>query len=29
LAAGETIRQSHVELAVQLVVRDSTAAPSR
>lgn len=29
LAAGEAIRQSHVELAVQLVVRDSTAAPSR
>jgi LacI family xylobiose transport system transcriptional regulator len=29
LAAGQTIRQSHVELAVQLVVRDSTAAPSR
>ncbi|WP_233624689.1 LacI family DNA-binding transcriptional regulator [Actinoplanes sp. ATCC 53533] len=29
LAAGETVRQSHVELAVQLVIRDSTAAPSR
>jgi LacI family xylobiose transport system transcriptional regulator len=29
LAAGETIRQSHVELTVQLIVRDSTAAPSR
>jgi LacI family transcriptional regulator, xylobiose transport system transcriptional regulator len=29
LAAGEAIRQSHVELAVQLVIRDSTAAPSR
>jgi LacI family transcriptional regulator, xylobiose transport system transcriptional regulator len=29
LSAGEPIRQSHVELAVQLIVRDSTAAPSR
>jgi LacI family xylobiose transport system transcriptional regulator len=29
LAAGETVRQSHMELAVRLVVRDSTAASSR
>jgi LacI family xylobiose transport system transcriptional regulator len=29
MAAGETVRQSHVELAVQLIVRDSTAAASR
>jgi len=26
MAAGETVRQSHVELAVQLIVRNSTAA---
>ena len=29
LAAGETVRQSHMELAVRLVVRDSTAAASQ